>query len=71
MRGADGVIGHDGELALLERPLRRGTTSPIERGSSVVDDLRLLECRMFGPLQHEVHRDRQENRSRGLSLACR
>ena len=21
---------------------------------------------MFGPLQHEVHRDRQENRSRGL-----
>ena len=63
--GADRIVCDDGQL--LGRNRLEGVCHVTDRARhGVLDDLRLLESRVCGSLQHEVHRDRKENRSSGL-----
>ena len=61
----DGVVRHNNEFLRRNRPQSVDHVADGAR-NRVFDNLRLLECCMAGSLQHEVHRDRQEDRSGGL-----
>ena len=65
VRSAHRIVGDDGELLRRNR-LERARDLADRTGHRVLDDPRLLECRVLGPLQHEVHRDREEHRPRRL-----